>query len=220
MGKYRDHRERRGKRHANDQGGFSDQAPEPSYFQVAPRETSDPVDAEVLWFNADKGFGFVRLPDGTEAYLHIHVLEAAGGNDLQTGAHLKVVTEVGARGRQVVKVLHIGELGRQVAPVNGARWTSPRIPLHRKAEVPSNGTTPKRALDSSHPKAVRTISLFTPHRSHARGSRPWKTSSGYFFSRGRARREWRFDPFALPSRLAAELRKSPLPGGGGSGLDP
>jgi CspA family cold shock protein len=117
MGKYRDHRERRGKRHANDQGGFSDQAPEPSYFQVAPRETSDPVDAEVLWFNADKGFGFVRLPDGTEAYLHIRVLEAAGGHDLHTGADLKVVMEVGARGRQVVKVLHIGELGREVAPV-------------------------------------------------------------------------------------------------------
>jgi CspA family cold shock protein len=33
------------------------------------------------------------------------------------GLHLKVVTEAGARGLQVVKVLHIGELGREVAPV-------------------------------------------------------------------------------------------------------
>ncbi|MEQ1954868.1 cold-shock protein [Mesorhizobium sp. CN2-181] len=109
MGKYKDHRERRGKRHGNDLGANSDQAQEPSYFQASLRETSDPVDANVLWFNADKGFGFVKLSDGTEAYLHIRVLEAAGGHDLSAGTHLKVAVEDGSRGRQVVKVLDIGE---------------------------------------------------------------------------------------------------------------
>lgn len=117
MGRYRDHRERRGKRHSNDQSRFSDEGPEPSYFQVPPRETSDPVDAEVLWFNAGKGFGFVRLTDGTEAYLHIRVLEAAGGQDLPTGIHLKVVVEEGTRGRQIAKVLDIGLTSPGAAPV-------------------------------------------------------------------------------------------------------
>lgn len=117
MGKYRDHRERRGKRHGNDQSRFSDEGPELSYFQVSPRETSDPVDAEVLWFNADKGFGFVKLTDGTEAYLHIRVLEVAGGQDLPTGTHLKVVVEEGARGRQIAKVLDIGLTSPGAAPV-------------------------------------------------------------------------------------------------------
>lgn len=117
MGKYRDHRERRGKRHGNDQGRFSDEGPEPSYFQVPPRETSDPVDAEVLWFNADKGFGFVKLSDGTEAYLHIRVLEAAGGQHLPAGTHLKIAVEEGARGRQVARVLDIGLPSPEAASV-------------------------------------------------------------------------------------------------------
>lgn len=109
MGKYKDHRERRGKRHGNDLGANSDQAQEPSYFQGSSWETSDPVGAEVLWFNRSKGFGFVRLSDGSEVYLHIRVLEAAGGQDLSAGIYLKVTVEDGLRGRQVAKILDIGE---------------------------------------------------------------------------------------------------------------
>ena len=78
MGKYRDHRERRGKRHGNDQDAFFGQASEPSYFQDTPSTEPDAIDAELLWFNASKGFGFVKLSDGADAYLHIRVLEAAG----------------------------------------------------------------------------------------------------------------------------------------------
>ncbi|CCV09152.1 hypothetical protein MESS2_870005 [Mesorhizobium metallidurans STM 2683] len=37
-----------------------------------------PCRREVIWFNTSKGFGFVKLPEGIEAYLHIRVLEAAG----------------------------------------------------------------------------------------------------------------------------------------------
>ena len=109
MGKYRDHRERRGKRHGNDQDAFFGQASEPSYFQDAPSIEPEAVDAELLWFNASKGFGFVKLSDGAEAYLHIRVLEAAGGHDLSDGTHLKVIVEEAPRGRQVVKVVNIGD---------------------------------------------------------------------------------------------------------------
>jgi CspA family cold shock protein len=105
MSKYRDHRERRGKRPGSDPEAYSDRIHEPSYFQDSPSVTPSVVDAEVLWFNADKGFGFVKLSDGTEAYLHIRVLEAAGGRDLPAGTHLKVTVEERARGRQVLKVL-------------------------------------------------------------------------------------------------------------------
>lgn len=89
MGKYRDHRERRGKRQGNEQGSFSEQVYEPSYFQDAPGVTPDTVDAEVIWFNAGKGFGFVKLSDGAGAYLHIRVLEAAGSSDLSDGTQLR-----------------------------------------------------------------------------------------------------------------------------------
>jgi CspA family cold shock protein len=110
MGKYRDHREQRGRRHSNDQETFPDRIWEPSYLQAPRSVTADAVDAEVLWFNAGKGFGFVKLSDGSEAYLHIRVLEAAGGRDLSEGTRLKVTVEEGPRGRrQVVKVLEIGD---------------------------------------------------------------------------------------------------------------
>lgn len=108
MGKYRDHRERRGKRHGNEQESFSEQVYEPSYFQDAPGVTPDTVDAEVIWFNAGKGFGFVKLSDGAEAYLHIRVLEAAGSSDPFDGTQLKVTVEKGPRGPQVAKVIDIG----------------------------------------------------------------------------------------------------------------
>lgn len=81
---------------------------EPSSFLDLTSVLPNVVDAEVLWFNADRGFGFVKLSDGTEAYLHISVLEAAGGHDLSDGTRLKVTVEEGQRGRQIVKVLDIG----------------------------------------------------------------------------------------------------------------
>lgn len=112
MGKYRDHRERRGKRRGNaaDDGLFEPTA-EPGYFQEAPAAAPAVLDAEVLWFNAAKGFGFVKLPDGAEAYLHIRVVEAAGRTDLPEGTQLKVTVEDAPRGRQVVKVFAIQDQG-------------------------------------------------------------------------------------------------------------
>lgn len=110
MGKYRDHRERRGKRRGNAaENVFFEPPPEPGYFQEPPSAAPDVFDAEVLWFNAAKGFGFVKLRDGAEAYLHIRVLEAAGRKDLPEGTQLKVTFEDAPRGRQVVKVLDIGD---------------------------------------------------------------------------------------------------------------
>jgi CspA family cold shock protein len=112
MGKYKDHRERHGKRRGNVSNDvFSEPFPEPGYFQDAPSAGPDVFDAEVLWFNAAKGFGFVKLPDGAEAYLHIRVVEAAGRADLPEGTQLKVTVEDAPRGRQVVKVLDIQEQG-------------------------------------------------------------------------------------------------------------
>lgn len=112
MGKYRDHRERRGKRRGNAaEDVFFEPPPEPGYFQEPPSAAPDVFDADVLWFNADKGFGFVKLPDGAEAYLHIRVVEAAGHTDLPEGTQLKVTVEDAPRGRQVAKVLAIRDQG-------------------------------------------------------------------------------------------------------------
>lgn len=112
MGKYRDHREPRRHRHDDDLVSFSERTSEPSYFQRPSTMTADPVDAEVIWFNASKGFGFVKLSDGTEAYLHVRQLESAGSRGVSEGTRLKVTAEESPRGHQVVQVL---EIGHQIA---------------------------------------------------------------------------------------------------------
>lgn len=110
MGKHRDHREPR-RRHFEDDTShsFFERISEPGYFQRPAAPSTVSVDAEVLWFNASKGFGFVKLSDGTEAYLHIRVLEAAGSRDVSEGTRLKVAVEKGSRGQQVVQVLEIND---------------------------------------------------------------------------------------------------------------
>ncbi|WP_353042596.1 cold-shock protein [Mesorhizobium sp. M1423] len=109
MGKYRDHREPRRHRYDDDPVSFSERTSEPSYFQRPPTVTADPVDAEVLWFTVSKGFGFVKLSDGTEAYLHVRVLEAAGRRDVAAGTPLKITVEKSPKGHQVAQVLEIGD---------------------------------------------------------------------------------------------------------------
>ena len=142
MGKYRDHRQPRSDRFDSDQGRESSG---PSYFQrrtegyAAPPPENTPhstasspaLDAEVLWFNAEKGFGFARLSDGSDAFLHMSKLQAAGHTSLPEGAQLKVRIEVGHKGPQVSEVLsaNVGEFG-PAAPVPAPKLV--QAPLHEQ----------------------------------------------------------------------------------------
>ena len=166
MGKYRDYREPRRHRHDDDPVSFSERASEPSYFQRPAIVAADPVDAEILWFNASKGFGFVKLSDGTEAYLHIRVLEAAGSRAVSEGTRLKVAVEESPRGHQVVQVLEISDqiaktpadarlAGGSIAGKGVRSW---------RARARSNGTIPKKASASLLPITVRRTSSFMPPR--------------------------------------------------------
>jgi CspA family cold shock protein len=108
MSKYRNHREPR-------RQGFEDdnyQAPEPTYFQrelaqPATARILPPVDAEVLWFNVDKGFGFVKLADDTKVFLHVRALESAGHSVVSEGTHLTVRIGQGEKGPQVAEVVSV-----------------------------------------------------------------------------------------------------------------
>jgi cold shock protein len=76
-----------------------------------------PVAAVVKWFNAEKGFGFVELADGSgDAFLHIAVLQAAGHQSVSPGATLRVHAGQGAKGRQITQVLEIDEGSATDAP--------------------------------------------------------------------------------------------------------
>ena len=136
MGRYRDHREPRRHRH-DEPVSFSERTSEPSYFQRSSTVTTDPVDAEVMWFNASKGFGFVKLSDGTEAYLHARVLEAAGSRSVSDGTPLKVTVEESPRGHQVAQVLEIGD---QIAKISARTGLAGESAAGTGAQLESEGT--------------------------------------------------------------------------------
>jgi CspA family cold shock protein len=119
MSKYRNHRQGRNRGLESD-GNI--EISEPAYFQRRPlvavpdvSATAAAFDAEVLWLNVDKAFGFVRLSDGTEAFLHASKVQAFGHQSLPPGTHLKVMTGPGQKGPQVVEVLSVDLDGANTA---------------------------------------------------------------------------------------------------------
>ena len=101
-------------------------APPPSSYPP-PRQSSaasgPEVEAVVKWFNAEKGFGFVEVSDGSgDAFLHVSVLSGAGAQSVNPGAKLKVRLGQGAKGPQVMEVTDIRE---GEAPAPQARRSAP-----------------------------------------------------------------------------------------------
>lgn len=113
MGKGRD---RGPRRRGFDDDMFSprdlrDERPQRSYGAPPPRQPQPEgpaVDATVKWFNAEKGFGFAELNDGSgDAFLHIAVLQAAGQDAVEPGTKLRVQVGQGQKGRQITAVLEV-----------------------------------------------------------------------------------------------------------------
>ena len=79
------------------------------------------VDATVKWFNAEKGFGFTELADGSgDAFLHIGQLQAVGRETISPGAKLRIQIGQGAKGAQVTKVLDIDDSTAVASPPRAA----------------------------------------------------------------------------------------------------
>jgi CspA family cold shock protein len=102
------------------------------------------VDATVKWFNAEKGFGFTELADGSgDAFLHIGQLQAVGRETVAPGAKLRIQVIQGAKGAQVTKVLDIDDSTAISAPTRSSGDTgshgSRRGPAPSTA-IPLSGT--------------------------------------------------------------------------------
>ncbi|MEO9340380.1 cold-shock protein [Mesorhizobium sp. SB112] len=110
MGRHRDRRELRRHRFEDVFAPFPDSSAESRYFQQPPIASAPSIDAEVIWFNAEKGFGFVKAADGIEAYLHIRLLEAVGKSGVSEGTQLKVSIEEGQKGYQVSRIFEVGDI--------------------------------------------------------------------------------------------------------------
>jgi cold shock protein len=108
MGRYKEYREPR-RRGYDDDFTPQDRATESRSTNSRPSalQASEPVSAIVKWFNAEKGFGFVAVVGGSEAFLHIRQLEAAGHSTLPEGATLKVRVGPGQKGPEVTEVIEV-----------------------------------------------------------------------------------------------------------------
>ena len=91
MGRYKDY-DRGSKRGGYDDDRKSDDRAarvRPNYPGPRATQASGSVEAIVKWFNAEKGFGFVAVVGGSEAFMHIRQLEAAGHSSVPEGAHMR-----------------------------------------------------------------------------------------------------------------------------------
>jgi len=64
--------------------------------------------ATVKWFNDKKGYGFVALESGKEAFVHFSVIESDGFKTLAEGETVQVEVEEGPKGLQAKRVLKNG----------------------------------------------------------------------------------------------------------------
>jgi CspA family cold shock protein len=72
-----------------------------------PAATGPTVSATVKWYNPEKGFGFVQLPTGADAFLHVSVVERSGNRAVPPGATLEVRTAPGQKGMQITEILSV-----------------------------------------------------------------------------------------------------------------
>lgn len=94
--------------------------PPPSFAGFTSSSSAPELKATVKWFNAEKGFGFVELSDGTgDVFLHANTLQAAGHQTVHPGATMTIRVGQGQKGRQVDAVLSVDNASAE-APSRGA----------------------------------------------------------------------------------------------------
>ncbi len=100
-----------------------------------------PVQAVVKWYNADKGFGFVQLANGSgDAFLHVSVVERSGHSSVPPGATLEVRAGPGPKGPQVSEILSVDSSTAQQEPPRRPRPERPMYPQADRAAVEESGT--------------------------------------------------------------------------------
>jgi cold shock CspA family protein len=91
MGRYKDYRQPKRRSYDDDYTSQVRVAErQPSNSRPSTPRASEPVEAIVKWFNAEKGFGFIAVVGGSEAFMHIRQLKAAGHSSVPEGAQVKV----------------------------------------------------------------------------------------------------------------------------------
>ena len=109
MGRYKDYDRESRRAGFDDEQRVDDRAAGGrfAYSRTPHSQAAEPVEALVRWFNAEKGFGFVAVVGGPEAFMHGRQLEAAGHRTVSEGARVKVRIGQGPKGPEVTEIVEV-----------------------------------------------------------------------------------------------------------------
>jgi cold shock protein len=79
-----------------------------TFHEPSPVTVTPPVEGTVKWFDANKGFGFISLEAGGEAFIHISRVKAFGNGELYEGSPITVRLGPGKKGPEVIEVIEVG----------------------------------------------------------------------------------------------------------------
>lgn len=144
------------RRRGFDDDNFYGNTPAPTPFPTVTVGSSAPeVQATVKWFNAEKGYGFAALSDGSgDVFLHVNALQAAGCQTVSPGATLRVRVGNGQKGRQVDQVVAVDESTAEQPSSRPSAGPRPRGP-----------STPRPPLDlSSAAEMIGIVKWYNPDK--------------------------------------------------------
>ncbi|AWK88497.1 cold-shock protein [Azospirillum thermophilum] len=127
-------------------------------------EEAKNVEATVKWYKTDKGFGFVRFPDGSpDAFVHSSVLVPLGLTALPEGATLVCDVAENPKGRQVAAIHSV------TPPETPARRSRPSRAAASAPPIPVPATSPRSLR---RPPPVPLPPRLRPRASAANAARP------------------------------------------------
>ena len=62
---------------------------------------------KVIWFNAEKGYGFIEREEGGDVFVHFSAIQADGFKTLEEGQAVEFDVVEGPRGEQAANVVRL-----------------------------------------------------------------------------------------------------------------
>ncbi len=155
---------------------------------------------KVKWFNGTKGYGFVTLDGGSDAFCHASALQALGHSEVPQGTTIVCDLADSPRGLQVVNIHSVDlSTAEAAAPQRAAPrlWRRPwRLPGQRPLR--SHGGRQDQVLQRSEGLRfcdagfrLRATSICMPARSGGRACRRSNRTSASAIPPARASRAWK-----------------------------